>query len=282
MENKKFILKISCEDRPGIVATITTSLFELGCNLAVLDQYSDTSTGQFFMRVVAEGDITKETLKTSLDPVFKKFNIDGHIYDHHEKPKVLIMCSKQSHCLNHILHRHADGSLKIDIPLIISNHSDLEEMASWYKIPFLHLTITPENKEAQEAEIAKLIEKHDIDYVVLARYMQIISPKMCEMYKGRIINIHHSFLPGFKGANPYRQAFERGVKMIGATAHFVTSDLDEGPIICQETIRVNHAHTVQDLTRHGADIESLVLSRAIKYVAERRVFIDKNKTVVLK
>lgn len=282
MKPKKFILKISCEDQMGIVASITSSLFELGCNLDTLDQFSDSSTGQFFMRIVAEGNTSKEALKSKLAPCFKKFSIEADIYDEFEKPKLLIMCSKQDHCLNHILNSHKNGRLNVEIPLIVSNHKDLSEVASWYKIPFVYLPITPENKKNQEAELMKLVEKHDVDYIILARYMQIISPELCGKYKGRIINIHHSFLPGFKGANPYRQAFERGVKMIGATAHFVTEDLDEGQIICQETIRVNHAHTVQDLTRYGADIESLVLTRAIKYVVERRVFIDANKTVVLK
>lgn len=282
MTKKKFTLKITCLDKPGIVADLATTIFKLGGMIITSDQYSDPDTRQFFMRIVFEIDSSQTLIEASLLPVFEKFFIEWQLIDSEHKPSLFILCSKQSHCLVDLLNKHKNGSLLVNIKGIGSNHTLLEEVADWYKIPFHHLPISSETKHSQEHLLTTLIEKARVDYIILARYMQILSPEFCTLFEGRIINIHHSFLPGFKGANPYKQAHQRGVKIIGATAHFVTSDLDEGPIIAQETIRVSHEHTISDLTRYGADIEALVLSRAVKQVTEYRVFIDKNKTVVFK
>jgi formyltetrahydrofolate deformylase len=208
--------------------------------------------------------------------------MNWELFDLEKRPNLLILCSKERHCLNSLLNKQKTGLLPANISLIASNHRVLEEMAGWYNLPFYHLPITPETKQSQEQEIKRLIEEYKIDYIVLARYMQILSPEFCRDFAGKIINIHHSFLPSFKGANPYLQAYERGVKVIGATAHFVTPLLDEGPIIHQETIAVDHSYTAQELARNGADVEAIVLSKAVKYVVEGKVFIDKNKTVVFK
>lgn len=282
MIKKKFTLKINCIDKAGIVADLATKIFQLGGMIITSDQYSDPDSRQFFMRIVFEIALIKSQIELEMLPIFNKFQIHWQLIDSEHKPSLLLLCSKQSHCLVDLLNKHKSGSLHADIKAIVSNHNLLEEVASWYKIPFYHLPITESTKEAQENSLRQLIETHPIDYILLARYMQILSPSFCDAYQGRIINIHHSFLPSFKGANPYKQAHQRGVKIIGATAHFVTSELDEGPIISQETIRVSHEHTVEDLTRFGADIEALVLSRAAKLVTEHRVFIDKNKTVILR
>jgi formyltetrahydrofolate deformylase len=222
------------------------------------------------------------SLTELLESVKEVFKMDLFLRKYNQNKKVLILCSKQPHCLIHLLEKKRQGAISFEIPCIISNHNDLKNIATYHNIPFHHLPITKEIKQEQEAQIEKFINEHKVDYIVLARYMQILSPKFCNQHEGKIINIHHSFLPGFKGANPYKQAFERGVKIIGATSHFVTEDLDEGPIICQETIRVHHHHTVDELTRFGADIEALVLARALKYVIEDKVFIDLKKTVVFK
>lgn len=280
MLKKKLILKIICVDKPGIVADLTTAIYFMGGNILSSDQFSDPDTNQFFMRLAFEIEKTEEAVTEKMCPIFEKHNIDWQMQDSDYKPSLLILCSKQGHCLHDLLMKWKNGSLKVRIPAIISNHKDLAEIAGWYKIPFIHLPVTPETKVQQEEEIRRHYRETGADLIILARYMQILSPGFCADFSGKVINIHHSFLPGFKGANPYRQAFERGVKIIGATGHFVTSDLDEGPIIEQETIRVDHAHTAEDLTRYGADIEALVLSRAVKLVTEQRVFIDKNKTVV--
>ncbi len=279
---KKYILKITCIDKPGIIADLASSLYTLGGNILTLNQYTDPVSKKFFSRIGFEIDTKKESIEEKMSPIFKKHGIEVSLFEKEHKPKILILCSKQDHCLTDLLAKHARGVLPADIPAIVSNHSALMQIAGWYNIPFFHFPVTPETKESQEASIRALIEKYKIDYIVLARYMQILSPTFCHDFSGRIINIHHSFLPGFKGANPYRQAHERGVKIIGATVHFVTSDLDEGPIICQEVIRVNHTHTVEDLTRYGADIECVTLARGLKYVLEGKVFIDQNKTIVFK
>lgn len=279
LATQKYTLKVHCPDQKGLVAELTTKIFKLDGLITELDQFTDLDTAQFFMRIRFD---CGQKLNDEFSEIFNKFKITGALIPEFKRPKVLLLCSKQGHCLNDILHKWHSGSLPIDIPAILSNHNDLEEMAKWYQIPFKHLPITKETKKQQEAEIEKIIESQEVDYIVLARYMQILSEEFCQKYSGKIINIHHSFLPGFKGARPYHQAFERGVKLIGATSHFVTGDLDEGPIICQETIRVNHSQSAAELTRHGADIEALVLIRGLRAVIENRVFIDGRKTVVLK
>ncbi len=278
MQKKKYLLKITCQDRKGIVAEVSTAIFNSGGFIHVFDQFSDPDTNGFFMRALFE----TETAEDSLMQEFKKFTMNWELRDLEKKPNLLILCSKERHCLNNLLNKQKTGLLAANISLIISNHTLLEEMAHWYNLPFYHLPITPETKFLQEAQIKKLINDYKIDYIVLARYMQILSPEFCTDFSGKIINIHHSFLPSFKGANPYLQAYERGVKVIGATAHFVTPLLDEGPIIHQETISVDHSYTAAELARNGADVEAIVLSKAVKYVVEGKVFIDKNKTVVFK
>lgn len=278
MQKKKFLLKITCQDRKGIVAEVSSAIFNLGGFIHTFDQFSDPDTNGFFMRAVFETEETEEILRTS----FQKFSMTWELRDLEKKPNLLILCSKERHCLNNLLNKQKTGLLSANISLIISNHTLLQEMANWYNLPFFHLPITPETKEIQEKEIQRLIQEYNIDYIVLARYMQILSPEFCTKFSGKIINIHHSFLPSFKGANPYLQAYERGVKVIGATAHFVTPLLDEGPIIHQETISVDHSYTAAELARNGADVEAIVLSKAVKYVVEGKVFIDKNKTVVFK
>lgn len=284
MKEKNYIFKLACKDARGTVSKTTSKLAELGAFITELDQFSDTETDRFFMRIAFDLPENKEEeTKQALTETLQQIKLPSwSLRWSDQKYKVLILCSKIGHCLSHLLYKWSEKSLDVDIPAIISNHPDLKKVADWHEIPFHHLPITPETKKEREAEIAEIIESKGIDYIVLARYMQILSPEFCETYKNRIINIHHSFLPGFKGAKPYQQAYDRGVKIIGATSHFVTPDLDEGPIILQDVIRVSHRHTVSDLTRYGADIESVVLSRAVKYVSEDRVFVNGHKTIVFK
>lgn len=281
---KKYILTLSCPDKIGIVAEVSGFLAAFKCNIYESAQFNDEFTGQFFMRVVFEchGESNPDVLWQSFNEVARKFAMSWEMEDQSRKPRVLLMVSKSSHCLNHILHKRRIGTLNIDIPAVISNHADLKDMADWHKIPFHHLPVTKETRGKQEAEIINLIDNYAIDLVVLARYMQVLSPELCKKLKGRAINIHHSFLPSFKGANPYRQAFERGVKIIGATAHYITEQLDEGPIIDQEVTRVDHSFTPDQLVQAGSDIENLVLARAVQYHIEHRVLINDNKTVVFK
>lgn len=206
--------------------------------------------------------------------------MDFQLWPVSQKPRVLIMVSKIGHCLNDLLFRQSTGQLSIDVPVIVSNHPDYAPLAATYNVPFVHLPVTPETKREQEERVLELVQEHKVDLVVLARYMQVLSPRLCEVMSGKIINIHHSFLPSFKGAKPYHQAFDRGVKIVGATAHFVTSDLDEGPIIEQDVVRVNHAMSPKELTHAGSTVESNVLARAVKNVTERRVLLNGHKTVV--
>jgi formyltetrahydrofolate deformylase len=280
---EKYLLKISCKDKPGIISMISGAVAEWEGNITELDQFTDPDTQNFFLRLLftIDGEKIGKTAQI-LESVKQVYNMNLTLREEKAKKKTLILCSKEPHCLIHLLEKQRQKAVSMDITNIISNHSDLKNIATYHNIPFHHLPVTLETKALQEAQIEKIIEQNQVEFIILARYMQILSKNFCEKYKDRIINIHHSFLPGFKGANPYKQAYERGVKIIGATAHFVTEELDEGPIICQETIRVSHQHTISDLTRFGADIESLTLARAVKYVCEDKVFIDKNKTVVLK
>lgn len=270
--NKKYILTLSCPDKIGIVAAVSGFLANHKCNIHESAQFNDTATDKFFMRVVFEGgDVEKD-----FAPIGQDFKMDWEIAPQDRKARVLLMVSKSSHCLNHILHRRRIGTLNIEIPAVLSNHDDLREMAEWHKIPYQ--VIDPKN----EASLLKTIEDLKIDLVVLARYMQVLSPKLCKALEGKAINIHHSFLPSFKGASPYKQAFDRGVKIIGATAHYVTEVLDEGPIIDQEVIRVDHTYTPEQLVQAGSDIENLTLARAVQNHVERRVLLNGNKTVVFR
>ncbi|QVL56305.1 MAG: formyltetrahydrofolate deformylase [Simkaniaceae bacterium] len=282
MEKKQYILNLSCNDQVGIVAAVTGGLADKGLFILELSQYSDPTTGQFFMRIYFETtiEVSEKEVSKAFDTIAKQFKMTWDLHDKGFRPKVLLMVSKHSHCLNGILYRWSNGSLPVEIAAVVSNHADLEKMASWYNVPFHLIPITSENKSIQEDKLLQLVEKEGIDLIVLARYMQILTEKLCQKMSGRIINIHHSFLPSFKGAKPYHQAFDRGVKIIGATAHYVTADLDEGPIIDQETIRVRHDQTAKELVQLGQDIECQVLARAVKWHIEQRVILNGQKTVV--
>lgn len=248
-------------------------------------QYGDADTKTFFQRIhFRSGAKTPdhEALKALFDEgIGQPFAMHWQLHDALRKPKVLVMVSKFSHCLNTLLHRYQNGSLDIEIPAVVSNHPDLQRLVAWYDIPYYHLPMT-KGKENQEARVLELVEENEIDLVVLARYMQILSPDLCKAFEGRAINIHHSFLPSFKGAKPYHQAHQRGVKLIGATAHYVTQDLDEGPIIEQEVARVDHKFTATELVNVGQEIESTVLYKAVRYHTEHRVLLNENKTVVFR
>ncbi|MBB2997992.1 formyltetrahydrofolate deformylase [Paraburkholderia tropica] len=283
-----FILKLSCADRPGIVHAVSGFLFERGSNILDSAQFGDSHTGEFFMRVHFQqvgGDPGLDGLRDAFAPLADEFGMRWELHDANVKPRVVLMVSKIGHCLNDLLFRYRTGQLPIEIPAIISNHKDFYQLAASYNIPFHHFPLlggTAANKAAQEARVLEVVNREGADLVVLARYMQILSPELCEALKGRAINIHHSFLPSFKGAKPYYQAFDRGVKLIGATAHYVTSDLDEGPIIEQEVERVDHNMTPEQLTAIGRDVECVTLARAVKWHVEHRILLNGHKTVVFR
>jgi formyltetrahydrofolate deformylase len=275
-----FIVTLSCPDRPGIVHAVSGALLEAGCNISESRQYESRDTGTFFMRVSVETDEPRDVLEAALTPVAHAFDMKLGLYNDGERVRTLIMCSKDGRTLNDLLFQQRTGTLPIDVPVIVSNHTDLAPMAEFYGIPFVHLPVTSATKAEAEAKLLALVEEYDVELVVLARYMQILSDDLCRALEGRAINIHHSFLPSFKGAKPYHQAHARGVKIIGATAHYVTADLDEGPIIEQEVIRVDHSKTPEQFVQLGRDVEGRTLSRAVKWHAEHRVLLDGAKTVV--
>lgn len=282
---KKYILTLSCPDRKGIVAKVTTHLTSLEGFIVELAQYGDPSTSMFFMRclfTVEKDPDFLEYYKSTFGPIAEEFSMKWSISDSEEKPRILIMVSKTGHCLNAILNQQSTGALPVEVVGVVSNHRDQETMCGWYNVPFHYLPVEPATKSQQEAEVLKLVEESHIDLVILARYMQILSPWMTGKLEGHAINIHHSFLPSFKGAKPYHQAHEHGVKLIGATAHYVSNELDEGPIIEQEVTRVDHNDTPEDLVAMGRDIESLVLIRAVKLHIEKRVFLNNNRTVIFR
>jgi formyltetrahydrofolate deformylase len=286
MSTQGFILKISCPDRPGIVHAVSQFLFNQTANILDSAQFSDTFTSRFFMRVHF-AKTTQELNLNKLQELFKEigdgFQMDWELFDAASKPKVLIMVSKLGHCLNDLLFRTHSGYLPIEIAGIVSNHQDFQNLAAGYKIPFHYMPLSSANderKHEQEEQLLKLIDQEKIDLVVLARYMQILSPKVCQKLSGKAINIHHSFLPSFKGAKPYWQAHQRGVKLIGATAHYVTTDLDEGPIIEQGVERVDHAMDPDQLAAVGRDVECMALSRAVRWHAEHRILLNGKSTVV--
>jgi formyltetrahydrofolate deformylase len=283
----EYILAISCPDTLGIVAAVSGFLSARGCNIIDSAQYGDRQTGTFFMRVhFAAPDGADAGDEGGLAQAFavlgERFSMRWQLHDLARKARLLIMVSRFGHCLNDLLYRVRTGGLDVEVPAIVSNHTDFEGLAAWHGIPFHHLPVTPQTRVCQEARLLEIIERERIDLVVLARYMQVLSPGLCELLAGRCINIHHSFLPSFKGAKPYAQAFARGVKLIGATAHYVTSDLDEGPIIEQEVERVDHTQSADDLAAVGRDIESVVLARAVRYHVEHRVMLNGAKTVVFR
>ena len=284
MQHNDYILTLSCPDRTGIVYRVSGLLFELGCNILDSQQFGDEETGRFFLRVHFDlpQAVTQESLRERFAAMAQGHSMDWQIHDARQKPRLLIMVSKQGHCLNDLLFRVQSGQLHAEIAAIVSNHNDYAALAASYGIPFHHLPVTADTKAQQERQVLDLVDRERIDLVVLARYMQILSADLCRALEGRAINIHHSFLPSFKGARPYHQAHARGVKIIGATAHYVTSDLDEGPIIEQDIERVDHGMTAQQLTQVGSDVESLVLSRAVRSHVEHRILINRNKTVVFR
>ncbi|MET4619786.1 formyltetrahydrofolate deformylase [Arthrobacter sp. 2762] len=275
-----FVVTLSCPDRPGIVHAVAGALLEAGCNIADSQQYGSPSTGNFFMRVEATTASSQDELTAALRPVAETFGMTWQINPVGQKVRTIILCSKDAHCLNDLLFQQRTGTLPIEVPAIVSNHRDLEELARFYGIPFHHIPVTPETKPQAEAELLKLIAEHDVELTVLARYMQVLSNELCTELNGKAINIHHSFLPSFKGAKPYHQAHARGVKIIGATAHYVTADLDEGPIIEQEVIRVDHARTAAQFVQMGRDVEGRTLAQAVQWHAEHRVLLDGSRTVV--
>ncbi|HRJ60953.1 MAG TPA: formyltetrahydrofolate deformylase [Azospirillaceae bacterium] len=283
---REYILTFSCPDTVGIVFAVSGFLAERRCNILDSAQFGDRVSGLFFLRIhfscPADGPSDAELRQGFGEAVAQRFSMNWQLHDAGRRPRVLIMVSKFGHCLNDLLYRYRIGSLKVDIPAIVSNHRDFYQLAAWHNVPFHNLPVTAENKAQQEARLLEIFEEEKIDLIVLARYMQILSPELCAKLEGRIINIHHSFLPSFKGAAPYQQAYKRGVKLIGATAHYVTAALDEGPIIEQEVERVDHTMTAEDLTAIGRDIENVVLSRAVAYHVERRVLLNGHKTVVFK
>ena len=281
---KQITILIHCEDQKGIIAAVTNFILKVEGNIIYIDQHVDVEQNVFFMRLECEltnATISLASIKDDFQQTFASdFKMIWEIYTKDQKPKMALFVSKYDHCLFDILGRFSAGELNVEIPLIISNHEDLKPVAERFGIPFYFVPIYKENKEEGENQQIELLKKFNIDFVVLARYMQIISPNLISLYKNKIINIHHSFLPAFPGAKPYHSAFKRGVKIIGATSHYVTEDLDEGPIIEQDITRVSHINSVEDFIMKGRDLERIVLARAIKLHAERKTMVYANKTVV--
>ena len=279
-----FILTISCPDRKGIVGAVGASITAQDCNIVESAQYFDQTSGNFFMRVrfTAPEGHGVDTFASAFNPVATAYHMAFHVLDTSVRQRVLLMVSKTGHCLNDLLYRWQVGQLEMDLVGVVSNHTDWQRRVEAEGIPFIHLPVTPETKTEQEARLMEIIEAEKVDLVVLARYMQILSQEMSSALEGRVINIHHSFLPSFKGAKPYHRAHDRGVKLVGATAHYVTPDLDEGPIIEQDVLRVDHGMSAQQLVAAGRDVESLVLARAVQYHLERRVLLNGVKTVVFR
>ena len=279
-----FVLLIASEDRKGIVAAVANSIVSQDCNIAESAQYGDASSNRFFMRVAisAPSSMTVARFTEAFMPVATAFRLDWRIHDLRLKLRAMIMVSQGGHCLNDLLYRTSTNRLPLEVTSIVSNHTTWQRRAEHEGIPFHHLPVTPENKQEQEARMLAMVDEQRVDLIILARYMQVLSDQLCRKLDGRVINIHHSFLPGFKGAKPYHRAYERGVKMVGATAHYVTPDLDEGPIITQDVSIVDHADTVEDLIAQGQDTESRVLARAVKLHLEHRVMLNGNRTIVFK
>jgi formyltetrahydrofolate deformylase len=283
--NASYVLTLSCPDRAGIVHAVSGFLYERGANIVEAAQFGDVATGLFFMRVqfeLAAERMPMAALRTEFEPVAQSFSMRAKIVELSRRLPTVIMVSKLGHCLNDLLFRWRSGLLPLDIRAIVSNHRDFYQMAASYDIAFHHIPVTADTKAEAEARLLEVVRAEGVELVVLARYMQVLSPGLCAQLEGRAINIHHSFLPSFKGARPYQQAHDRGVKLIGATAHYVTTDLDEGPIIEQDAARVDHTMDVATLTAIGRDVESVVLARALKWHAEHRVLLNGSKTVVFR
>ncbi|HYF72568.1 MAG TPA: formyltetrahydrofolate deformylase [Nocardioides sp.] len=280
----EFVLILSCPDRPGIVHAVTGFLVERGANITESQQFGDALSGRFFMRIAIDvpGTVDEATLRADFAPVAETFEMRFEIRDAAAPYRTIIMVSKDLHCLNDLLFRASTGSLGIEVAAVVSNHRDAEPMATSYGVPFHHVPVTAETKPQAEERLLELVRDLDVHLVVLARYMQILSDGLCRALAGHAINIHHSFLPSFKGAKPYHQAFDRGVKLVGATAHYVTGDLDEGPIIEQDVMRVDHGYSQAQLVSAGRDVETQVLARAVRWHAESRVLLNGHRTVVFR
>ena len=281
----QYVLTLSCADGPGLVHAVAGFLVDFGGNIVSSQQYGDRETGRFFMRVEFDfvGTVPSlPELEEAFRPVAAERGMTFTLADSARPLRTLILVSKFGHCLNDLLYRHRMGTLNIEIPLVISNHPDFADLVSSAGIPYVHLPVTPETKPEAEAEMLRLVAEHDVELVVLARYMQVLTGPTCNALAGRAINIHHSFLPSFKGARPYHQAHERGTKLIGATAHYVNDDLDEGPIIEQDVVRVDHQMSPEDFVAAGRDVETQVLSRAVRWHSEHRVMLNDTRTVVFR
>jgi formyltetrahydrofolate deformylase len=277
----KYVVTLQCVDAPGIVYAASSAIVSVGGNILENDQFTDPVTGQFCMRTVFETEVGEvDAVRARLEEDLARFAPTLGVRPEGVRRRVLVMVSTHDHCLADLLYRHGHGDLPVDIAAVVSNHGDLEPLAARYGVPFHEIPVTPETKAAAEDALRELLTSLDVDFLVLARYMQVLSPALCADLSGRAVNIHHSFLPGFKGARPYHRAYERGVKLIGATAHFVTPDLDEGPIIDQDVLRVSHARSPDELIALGRDIERTVLARAVKLVAEDRVALVGQRTVI--
>lgn len=279
-----YVLILSCPDRPGIVHAVTGYLVEHGGNIVESQQFGDRLTDRFFMRIGFTTDQGPDpaTLRAEFEPVAQRFGMEYELWAAAAPYRTLIMVSKHLHCLNDLLFRASTGALQVEIPVVVSNHRDAEPLVRSYGIDFLHLPVTPDTKADAEGRLMEVVDETGADLVVLARYMQVLSDDLCRQLSGRAINIHHSFLPSFKGARPYHQAFDRGVKLVGATAHYVTADLDEGPIIEQDVLRVDHSYDQEQLVAAGRDVEAQVLSRAVRWHSQSRVLLNGDRTVVFR
>lgn len=280
-----YTLTLSCPDRVGIVAAVSSFIANNGGWIVEANHHADQLAGRFFMRQEILADslpFGPQELRTRFEPIAREFGMDWDLFDSARRKRLVILVSKQEHCLYDLLSRWHSGELEADIPCVISNHEVFRGFVEWHGIPFHHVPVTPEGKQSAFAEILRLFREHQGDTMVLARYMQILPPDLCQQLPGRILNIHHSFLPSFAGARPYHQAYERGVKLIGATCHYVTAELDAGPIIEQDVIRIDHSDSVEDLVRYGRDIEKTVLARGLRCHVENRVLLHGNKTVVFR
>ncbi|WP_066518035.1 formyltetrahydrofolate deformylase [Curtobacterium ammoniigenes] len=282
-EPTHWTLTLVCQDRPGIVHAVSGAVVAAHGNITESQQFSSADTNTFFMRLQVLAPVTREAFEAALAPVADQYGMRVRLDVVGRPLRTLVLVSTAAHCLNDLLFRQRGGQLPIEIPLVLSNHPDLAELAAFYSIPFEHRAIgSSDDRAAMEQRILEAVDEFDIELVVLARYMQILSPSLCHALAGRAVNIHHSFLPGFKGANPYRQAHARGVKLIGATAHFVTEDLDEGPIIEQNVVRVDHAQSPAQLISVGQDEESRTLTQAVRWIAEDRVLLDGARTIIFR
>ncbi|WP_207063709.1 formyltetrahydrofolate deformylase [Motiliproteus sp. SC1-56] len=279
----RYRLVIACPDRVGIVAMVSNFISSHGGSITEASQHSDSSTGWFFMRYeinAASLAFSLEELRSGFEPIAQSFNMEWRLENVARPKRVMLMASREAHCLADLLYRYHSGELHCEIPCVVSNHDDLRRMVEWHGIPYHHVPVSRERKAEAFAEVRRLVEENEIDTIVLARYMQILPPDLCQAYAHRVINIHHSFLPSFAGARPYHQAHERGVKLIGATCHYVTEDLDAGPIIDQDVMRISHTDEIEDMVRLGRDVEKMVLARGLRWHLEDRILVHGNKTVV--